>query len=199
MTNEVANKVPMNMAFHPASEIDQASRKSPGRLRDSKGARHRLELIPSRKRTRVMEFFVQGEPKGQPRPRAFAMKIGAGFQTRVYDPGTAEGWKSQIASHLRDKYPAFDQLTGPVSLRLEFALKRPKAHFLKSGIRSSAPLWHVQKPDADNYAKSCMDALTVLGVWEDDSQVASLTVSKKFTNNGQTGVQITIAALPTTP
>ena len=45
---------------------------------------------------------VYGEPKGQPRPRAFAKPIGGGkFSARVYDAGTAEGWKSQIAQAFR--------------------------------------------------------------------------------------------------
>ena len=37
-----------------------------------------------------IEFFVEGDPKPQPRPRAFARKIGNKFMARVYDAGTAE-------------------------------------------------------------------------------------------------------------
>jgi len=40
-----------------------------------------------------IHFFVSGDPKAQPRIRAFAINGHA----RVYDPGTAEGWKSLIA------------------------------------------------------------------------------------------------------
>lgn len=146
----------------------------------------------------TLEFFVQGEPKGQPRPRAFAMKFGQKYQARMYDAGTAEGWKGQIAAHLRKAYPAFEKFTGPVSVRLDFAVKRPKSHFKGKAatLRPEAPCWNTSKPDADNYAKACLDALTILGVWDDDSQVASLHVLKKFTTNGQTGVLITISTLP---
>lgn len=45
----------------------------------------------------TITFFIHGDPKPQPRPRAFARRMGAKFVARVYDAGTAEGWKSQIA------------------------------------------------------------------------------------------------------
>ena len=51
-------------------------------------------------------FFVRGEPKGQPRPRSFALRGKGGKPIlsktgqpiiRVYESGTAEEWKSQVA------------------------------------------------------------------------------------------------------
>jgi len=124
----------------------------------------------------ALEIFVAGLPKGQPRPRAFARH----GMVRMYDPATAEGWKSAIAAEWKASAPSRPQISEAVALKLEFYFPRPKAHFCKSGLRLSAPRWHTQKPDADNLAKAVMDALSQIGVWRDDDQVALLQTSKRF-------------------
>jgi Holliday junction resolvase RusA-like endonuclease len=145
-------------------------------------------------------FFAQGIPKPQPRPRAFARKMGNGkFAARVYDAGTAEAWKSDIAIAARRCYPDRSPLTGPLMLDIEFAMPRPKSHF-RSGkrsdeLRDDAPRWHSQKPDCDNLAKAVMDALTQLGgFWIDDSQACVVRISKRYTlNNPGAYIDITPA------
>jgi len=124
-----------------------------------------------------IQFEVLGNPKGQPRPKAFARKFGNGkVMARVYDPGTAEGWKSQIAIAVRDLIPT-PPLDGPIRLTIEFRLPRPKAHYHKVRgclypvLRDDAPHWHIGKPDTDNMTKAVKDCLTTLGMWRDDSQV----------------------------
>lgn len=133
--------------------------------------------------TPPITFFVSGDPKGQPRPRAFAFH----GKARVYDPGTAEGWKSQIALAAREHVPA-KPIEGALQVRLTFFFKRPKSHFRKikgeESQRTDAPFYHTQKPDADNVAKAVLDCLTTLGFWKDDAQVAILYVSKMFGNGG---------------
>lgn len=146
----------------------------------------------------VITFFAAGDPKGQPRPRAFAMKIGNTFQTRVYDPHTAEGWKSQIAAAAREHLRA-QPLSGPVELVLAFTFRRPRAHFYAGKradmVRENAPVYHVAKPDTDNVAKAVMDALTQMGgVWGDDAQVARLIVTKTY--GPCPGVNIEIRPIP---
>lgn len=163
----------------------------------------------------VISFEVQGDPKGQPRPRAFARKFANGaVMARVYDPGTAEGWKAQIALAAKEHVP-FPPLTGPVRLDIEFRFKRPKSHFLKTGLRSDAPFFHIGKPDRDNLEKAVMDALTTLGMWKDDGQVCVGEVKKIYDGcveminergetcglvmmgNGRPGATITITPLQT--
>jgi Holliday junction resolvase RusA-like endonuclease len=121
-------------------------------------------------------FRVYGTPKGQPRPRAFSR----GGRAAVYDPGTAEGWKSLIAIACQELRGAL--IEGPVSVAMIFYMPRPKSHFATSGaIKPSAPQqWHTSKPDADNLAKAVLDALTTLRVWHDDDQVAELSVQKFY-------------------
>lgn len=140
----------------------------------------------------MISFFVPGHPKGQPRPRAFAKRYGSTWTARVYDPGTAEGWKSCVAlaalPHLRGK------LAGPLMVTLEFRLARPKAHLKSNGLlRPDAPAYHTSKPDADNLAKAVLDALTQLGAWPDDATIAELHVRKTYAD-GEPGCQIGIGA-----
>jgi len=138
----------------------------------------------------TITFAVRGIPKGQPRPRAFAFK----GKARVFDPGTAEGWKSAVAEAARP-HLAGEPLTGPVALEVAFSFPRPKKHFLKAGLRPGAPTWFPSKPDADNAAKAVMDALTILGLWRDDSQVVSLLIRKTFGGAAEVGARVTVATL----
>jgi Holliday junction resolvase RusA-like endonuclease len=138
----------------------------------------------------VSEFkaFASGHPKGQPRPRAFNRN----GRTAVYDPGTAEGWKGQVASAC--KALEGNQHDGPLQVELSFMMPRPKEHFLKRGLRPNAPRWFTGKPDADNLAKAVLDALTQIGAWKDDSLVTVLIANKEYAENP--GCFITIRPLP---
>ena len=141
---------------------------------------------------RLYNVFVVGDPKGQPRPRAFARN----GKARVYDPGTAEHWKSQIARRFEWRGPGLREYElGALAVVLQFRFARPKSHLRKDGtLKPDAILvQHVSKPDADNLAKAVLDALTTVGVWRDDAQVAELVIVKRYANPGdQPGCQITI-------
>lgn len=135
----------------------------------------------------LYDIFVPGEPKGQPRPRAFAFH----GKARVYDPGTAEHWKAQIALALTpDGIVSTDK---PTVVELVFKMPRPKSHYTSKGVlRESAPWDYTKKPDCDNLAKAVLDALTTLGVWRDDAQVCVLNVRKEYAE--QPGCHIHIRA-----
>jgi Holliday junction resolvase RusA-like endonuclease len=137
-------------------------------------------------------FFVKGDPKPQPRPRAFSR----GGHARVYDPATAEGWKSLIAQEAKVVLPD-KPIEGTIKLVMLFWMKRPKSHFNSKGqVKPTAPFQHIQKPDVDNLAKAVMDALSTLGMWVDDSQVFSLHAIKSWAGaESSHGVDISITAL----
>jgi Holliday junction resolvase RusA-like endonuclease len=142
-----------------------------------------------------ISFYVSGDPKAQPRPKAFARNMGGKYVARVYTPGTAEGWKSAVAEAA--KKAGLQKFTGAVSLDLRFNFKRPKSHFRSNGrVKESAPFYHTQKPDADNCYKAVADCLTVVGAWDDDSQVADVRITKNWEIGlGTGGCHITIAGL----
>lgn len=140
---------------------------------------------------KIISIFVPGQPKGQPRPRAFSR----GGKAAVYDPGTAEGWKSAVAVAFKDH--AGGKLDCPLMVELTFKMPRPKGHFGKKGLldRFRGELFR-KKPDSDNLAKAVLDALTILGVWNDDDQVTDLIIRKRYVNPcGVTGCLVTIYEL----
>lgn len=139
-----------------------------------------------------ISFFVQGNPKGQPRPRAFAFQ----GRARVYDPGTAEGWKSSIAEAARQHKP--DQpITEPLFVGCVFILPRPKKHYgtgkRSTELRPDAPYFCAKKPDLDNYEKAVWDTLVTLGFLADDALIVHSDSVKLFSNGAPTGVFIRIA------
>ena len=142
----------------------------------------------------VIEFWVQGNPKGQPRPRAFSR----GGHARVYDPGTAEGWKSCMAVAAREHILP-DPIDNPVEVNIEFRMPRPKGHYgtgkNASVLKASAPLYHLGTPDCDNLAKAVLDALTTIRFWRDDSPVVRLVVGKCYENGSGPGARVRVEVI----
>jgi len=124
---------------------------------------------------KTLAVRVCGEPKAQPRVKAFRRGSHAG----VYDPGTADGWKLLVRHEASKVWDAV-KFTGPVAVELAFYMPRPKSHFGKNGLKATAPHAHTGKPDLDNLEKAVLDALTQLGIWDDDSQVAVVTKCKCY-------------------
>lgn len=141
----------------------------------------------------MITFFAQGSPKPQPRPRAFARNMGGGkFAARVYDAGTAEGWKSAVAIAAKPHLPS-TPLTVPLKVELAFFLERPKSHLTSKGeLKPTAPSHPVNKMDCDNLAKAVLDCLTQIGMWQDDGQIVILTIHKSY---GAPGAEVTIRTI----
>jgi Holliday junction resolvase RusA-like endonuclease len=147
----------------------------------------------------MIEFTAYGDPKGQPRPRAFARKFGDKWRARVYDAGTAEGWKSQVAMAAKPFVPP-SPIDEPLRVTMHFYFPRPKGHYgRKNGVqylKPSAPDYHTSKPDFDNTAKAVSDALTQIGFWKDDALVVECNVSKLYEQPYQRpGVRVVIESL----
>ena len=127
----------------------------------------------------MIQLHVHGDPKGQPRPRAYNRNGKVG----MYDAGTADGWKASIqfaALAALEDVPVVP-LAGPFSVEIAFCMKRPKSHFRANGdLKETAPTFVSKKPDIDNMAKAVLDALTQAGVWRDDAEVSVLGCIKKF-------------------
>jgi Holliday junction resolvase RusA-like endonuclease len=125
-------------------------------------------------------FDALGEPKGQPRPRAFYNKrLG---RAAVYDNASAEGWKGMVALAARPHLPS-SPIESPVRLAVTFFFPRPERLMRKKD--PAGPIPHTAKPDADNAAKAVMDCLTQIGMWKDDALVVSLVVEKNYAAKGQ--------------
>ena len=143
----------------------------------------------------MITFFVEGDPVGQPRARAFAMRSKKAGKTlvRMYDAGTADGWRRRVSLAVKQYLPKVPH-AGPMAIRLEFYFGRPKSHYGKRGLRPAAPSMHTQKPDADNLAKAVLDELTRARLWNDDTQVTDMQVTKAWDARG--GCQVTLWHAP---
>ncbi len=134
---------------------------------------------------------VTGDPKPQPRARSFVLRGRGGKPImnrdgqpiiRVHEAGTAEFWKGQIADVAKPFVP-MPPLHGPVRVDIEFRFRRPKCHFRSNGeLKPLSPLWcDAKRNDVDNLFKAVTDCLTVLGMWEDDGQIVSTKITKRYT------------------
>ena len=145
-----------------------------------------------------MNTFIFGDPKGQPRARAFARKMGAKHVARMYDSDVADAWKQAVSLQIAREmmaYPVAVDLVGAFDVNLTFFFRRPKSHYGKGGhVKASAPVCHVSKPDADNLAKLVLDRITRGGrIWRDDSQVARLRVDKFWAiTDARIGVYVSV-------
>jgi Holliday junction resolvase RusA-like endonuclease len=145
-----------------------------------------------------MTTFIFGDPKGQPRARAFARKMGAKHVARMYDSDVADAWKHAVDLGIEREHRAQAVVLDPVGAfecKLTFFFRRPKSHYGKGGhVKASAPICHVSKPDADNLAKLVLDRITRGGqIWRDDSQVAKLRVEKYWAiTDARIGVYVSV-------
>jgi Holliday junction resolvase RusA-like endonuclease len=146
----------------------------------------------------TITFTVQGEPKGQPRPRAFARKMGNVHVARFYDSDVADAWKRQVALAIAHAVNSskWALTEAPVAVELRFAMPRPKSHFGAKGLKPSAPQFHTQKPDIDNLEKLLGDQITRSGrIWRDDSQVVSMRSDKFWAVGNEQGCSVQITTV----
>ncbi len=146
-----------------------------------------------------ISFFVPGipAPGGSKRFVGHSKKTGRAILIDAAGERN-KNWRSIVgvcgSVEMREK--AILSFVGPLRVRFDFVMPRPKAHFNSKGdLKPSAPFYHTTKPDALKLARSTEDALTGI-VWADDAQTAMLEVSKCYAGKGEPcGCQVTIQSL----
>jgi Holliday junction resolvase RusA-like endonuclease len=142
-----------------------------------------------------IRFIVPCIPVAQPRQRHRIAQSADGRQwvanyTERKHPANAFKAAVQLAASEAYQGPP---LTGALSVGLVFVLPRPGRLVWKS--RPMPRRWHDWKPDAENLAKSAVDALTGT-LWRDDAQVARLVIEKHVAaGDEQPHAEVTVAAL----
>ncbi len=156
----------------------------------------------------TLHLTWHGPPKGQPRAKATRR----GAFVRMYTPDTADAMKDGIRTLAMEAMARgeWEHTTGPVEVVITAHFERPASHFRRvrgtDNLKAGAPIYHDQKPDADNVAKAVMDsvgprervdrvaktALAALGpsgswpgVFDDDKRVALLVVGKLYALPGK--------------
>jgi Holliday junction resolvase RusA-like endonuclease len=120
-----------------------------------------------------MTLRIDGQPKGQPRPRFRPgqrpypdkkQKLAEGEIRRV--------WQEAGSPRMID---------GPLRLEMNLWVTRPAGHFRTDGSLSKEgernPMPHRQKPDCDNAIKLLCDALNTLA-WRDDVRFVRMTIER---------------------
>ena len=74
-------------------------------------------------------------------------------------------------------------MPGAVNVSLAFYMEKAK---------TNKKPFMIQAPDVDKLARSVLDGITDSDIIEDDSRVIYLTASKKWAEEGQSGVLISI-------
>lgn len=125
----------------------------------------------------IQRFIVEGNPRGQGRPKATIRGRHAG----VYEDSKDRLYKENLAAQVVTQRPEFIPAGVPVELEVSCYMSRPQAHYGAKGLKpryeDARPLG---TPDVDNIAKACMDALKGI-VWHDDSQIVRVTMEKHYT------------------
>lgn len=127
---------------------------------------------------------IPGEPVAQGRPRAFRR----GAHLAMVDPAKSRSWKAYASGLYAAELeragiaaPAFPPGCA-VTAFITAVFPCPKSDHRKRDPRPSRP--HVGRPDADNLAKSALDAACGL-LFVDDAQVSRLIVQKVVGAQGE--------------
>lgn len=119
-----------------------------------------------------LQIVVSGPPKSKGRPR-----FGKGT---VYTPKATIAAENDIGWHARLAMVGRPLFDGPLAVRIHAWVKTPKRG------KYTHP---IVKPDADNIAKLCCDALNKI-VWLDDKQIVDLQVVKNYSPDPRTVINV---------
>lgn len=85
---------------------------------------------------------------------------------------------------MQDGFEPFDNDT-PLRVKLTFRLRRPKSHYgtgrNADKLKPSAPSYPAKRPDLDKLVRSTLDGLGESALYDDDSRIVELAVSKRYT------------------
>ncbi|GAB7525347.1 RusA family crossover junction endodeoxyribonuclease [Paraburkholderia sp. 2C] len=123
-----------------------------------------------------VSFMVAGQPVAKGRPRAGITDDGI----RMHTPAKTKAYERRIRSAARvamhGRIPFGRPVALKVSIYLEIPMSWPKTRQTKAKI---GVICATNKPDADNVLKAIKDGMNGI-VYEDDSQVVDIAVTKKY-------------------
>lgn len=145
----------------------------------------------------VLDFWVPGVPrpagskvsgvvtkKDKTGKRVPKERPGGGWMTFTKDSSGEKGkdWRGDIQRVVSGAH-AGPLLAGPLAVRFEFALRRPRKHY-RTGryervLRDDAPRYPTSDPDTTKLVRAVEDALTNV-VWVDDAQIVRGADAKDY-------------------
>ena len=137
-------------------------------------------------------FTVPGVPvaKARPRGRVITNKFTGKQFVGMYTPKTTVSFENKVAAFCYEKYsgPPVDCAVS-LSIRTYFPIPKswPKKKLLEAQT-VSIPV--TTKPDVDNVVKAIFDGLNGV-LFTDDKQVYALSITKQYSINPRTEIQVT--------
>lgn len=123
------------------------------------------------------EFTVPGEVCAKGRPRF----VNRGRFVQTYTPDKTVNYENLV--RLSFMQAGFEKLSGAIRAEIKVFMQMPKSESMKKKAAMMAgQIRPTKKPDADNCAKSVLDALNKIA-FDDDSQIVELHVNKYYSEN----------------
>lgn len=150
-------------------------------------------------KTEEIRFTVEGLPQGKGRPRSTAVrkKPYTPAKTLAYENHVRNAFLMAYFEALGKPMAGEDALFGAEIIEAKVVAYYPmpkRVSRIAERMMSLGIARPTRRPDADNIAKSVLDALNRLA-YNDDSQVAELSVSKLYCRAGEERVEIVIRPL----
>ena len=137
----------------------------------------------------TISFTVVGSPVPKGRPRT----VRRGNKTITYTPDKTRDYEDYVRS-VASQYAPKELLKGALEMELHFFFQKPKS--LPKRV-----VYHIKRPDVDNFAKALLDSLEPRkrplksqdclegAMYENDAQIVSLWVTKEY---GEPRVEVKI-------
>lgn len=123
------------------------------------------------------EFTVPGEVCAKGRPRF----VNRGRFAQTYTPDKTVNYENLV--RLSFMQAGCEKLSGAIKAEIKVFMQIPKSESMKKKAAMMAgQIRPTKKPDADNCAKSVLDALNKIA-FDDDSQIVELYVNKYYSEN----------------
>ena len=132
-----------------------------------------------------MQFWIDCIP-----PKTTAQQkqiVWAGGKRRLIDRPQVTQTKHTL-HHLLVNHAPEGPFTGPLHVTLTWRWPYRKSDTQRT--QANEYIWHDKRPDCDNLAKSILDVMSTLQYWNDDAQIAQLTIEKQLGHRPGIGIQI---------
>lgn len=130
-------------------------------------------------------FSVLGEPFAKQRPRA-ARK---GSFVTIYTPRETKEYEKKVEIAFNKIYRG-EQLSGALTVKVDgiFTVSKSLSKVKQKKMLNNE-IQHTKKPDCDNMAKICLDALNGIA-YPDDSIIDKLFITKKYGSTPMVQIKI---------
>ena len=118
-----------------------------------------------------MTWLVAYTVEGNPAPQGSKRHVGNGRMIEASK--RLKPWRDAVIAATTDMASKIEQLEGPLSVKLEFRIPRPKTVTRRYPITRSSG-------DLDKLIRAVLDGITIGELIHDDSQVISIKASKRY-------------------